>query len=147
MARGFGIQQKNLFGSVDRPVICPKPRRPAAGDHLGWTLARLADPSDDLLHILLPKMVGQPLEQSSPIQPFFCGSPPARSANPIVLDTRFSEAIQLQSVQPSTMPGSSNPQIGLDRIQHNLTPTTIRIEGFNCLNSNCSCTRGIPVVA
>ncbi|KAL0920985.1 hypothetical protein M5K25_008008 [Dendrobium thyrsiflorum] len=152
MARGFGIQQKNFFGSGDRPVICPKPRRTAAGDLGGWTLARLADPSDsvpanDLLHILLPKMVGEPVEQSGPIQSFFCGSPPTRSTNPIVLDTRFGEAIPVQPVQSSTKPGSSDPQIGLDRTRHNLTANVIRIEGFDCLNRNCSCTRGIPAVA
>ncbi|XP_020585272.1 uncharacterized protein LOC110027951 [Phalaenopsis equestris] len=93
------------------------------------------------------KVAGEPLEQSDPLQPFFCGSPPTRSANPVVLDTRFSETIPLRPAQCVSESDSENPQTGFDRTRFGPSPAAVRIEGFDCLGCNCSCTRGIPAVA
>ncbi|CAA6661299.1 unnamed protein product [Spirodela intermedia] len=88
------------------PIFCPKPGRlsrfVAAADAirpLRWHLGPQTEPCDskpgsEVLDIILTKGAfsdaGEALVGSSP--PYFCGSPPSRSTNPVALDARFGEA-------------------------------------------------------
>lgn len=85
---------------------------------------------------------------SSP--PFFCGSPPVRAANPVVQDARFGEkhdhACTTSSPSGLFSPSSASGKGGFVRMSFGLKPSTVRIEGFDCLNRDCQNSR-IPTVA
>ncbi|KAJ8492412.1 hypothetical protein OPV22_014133 [Ensete ventricosum] len=98
-------EMRPAFPFADRktPVFCPKPRRlsPLAGiaDPVRpprWHSSHQAHFFDskagaDLLDIFLAKGGEEDQVASSP--PFFCGSPPSRTANPVVHDARGITAV------------------------------------------------------
>ncbi|CAA6673156.1 unnamed protein product [Spirodela intermedia] len=149
---------------VDRreAVFCPRPRRlsqRAGGDHvrpvpIRWQLGpSQADPCDskpggDVLDIILAK------DASSP--PYFCGSPPMRSSNPLVLDARFGE--EKPPPPPPLLPpvaaappssGGAARQGGCVRNSFGPNPAAVRVEGFDCLavDHRRRSSRGITAVA
>lgn len=91
--------------------------------------------------------------------PFFCGSPPTRSANPLVNDARFGEAapdnfplpnpnpIPMASPVPIPAPSPASARAGRARTKLGFAPAAVRIEGFDCLDRGRSRSRGIPAVA
>ncbi|MBA0747404.1 hypothetical protein Gogos_004318 [Gossypium gossypioides] len=143
-------------------VVCPKPRRigvPAINLTKPWRLHtnHQADVSDsisgvELLDIILVnKDSGTEQEQaiaSSP--PYFCGSPPSRSANPLVQDVRFGDerlGHALWTLQtPSLLSSSSAGKGERVKMKFGLTSATVRVEGFDCLNRDGQNSR-IPAMA
>ncbi|PKA54121.1 hypothetical protein AXF42_Ash018131 [Apostasia shenzhenica] len=151
--------QQNAFGVAGHReplVFCPKPRRlvPACLElPLRWHDRNQAEPSDSapgvqLLDFILPKG-----GESRPVSPpFFTGSPPARSGNPVVRDVRFGEE---RSTGPTTAAflGGGSPMSprsnggGCSRGKFDLAPAAVRIEGFDCLDRSGRRRRGIAAVA
>ncbi|ONK81754.1 uncharacterized protein A4U43_C01F32540 [Asparagus officinalis] len=84
--------QQNAFAACEEargPLVCPKPRR----------IRPDITAEVDLLDIFLSKG-----EENLVDSPFFCGSPPSRSANPIVNDSRFGELVPLNDPLPVPAP-------------------------------------------
>lgn len=87
--------------------------------------------------------------------PFFCGSPPTRSANPVVQDARFGEAAPVNILVPNPVPisvvapvpASGSARTGCARTKFGFAPAKVRVEGFDCLDNNRRQSRGIPAVA
>ncbi|XP_078438984.1 uncharacterized protein LOC144709329 [Wolffia australiana] len=120
-------------------IFCPKPGRlsrfVAAADAirpLRWHLGPLSEasesrPGSEALDIILTKGafsdVGESAVGASP--PYFCGSPPTRSTNPVALDARFGEA----TAAPPTPPPAARGSTKLGPV-----PAAVRIEGFDCVN-------------
>ncbi|KAG0503329.1 hypothetical protein HPP92_003401 [Vanilla planifolia] len=82
--------------------------------------------------------------------PFFCGSPPTRSSNPVVHDARFGEDRPVLSLPSPKLgltvggsPLSPRNSGGCSR-KLGVKPATVRIEGFDCLDrdrrQSCSIT-------
>lgn len=167
--------QKNAFeaneemrGSVSifdqkNPIFCPKPRRVGLLSnnpmrHLRWHQPEACDSKAgaELLDIILMKE-GYGVEHSSTQvasspPPYFCGSPPSRSANPLIQDARFGDD-KLTQTQMSPYPisspsGVSSPSRkgGCSRIKFGLKPAAVRVEGFDCLSRDRQNSR-IPAVA
>jgi len=164
--------QQNAFAARDEmrgPLICPKPRRigqlsGVSGPirSLRWQSCQQVDPSDlkagvELLDLFLTKGGEFPVDSTPP---FFCGSPPTRSANPLVNDARFGEAapvnllplpnpspIPLSSPVPIPAPAAATARTGCARTKFGFAPAAVRTEGFDCLDRGCSRSRGIPAVA
>ncbi|OAY67118.1 hypothetical protein ACMD2_12569, partial [Ananas comosus] len=133
------------------PVFCPKPRRlgPLSPVDpvrpLRWHVSHQADLSEpkagaELLDLFLTKGGDQSNVASSP--PFFCGSPPTRSTNPLVRDARFGEAGPAGPGPNPVQPPS--PRKGCVRAKFGLAPAAVRVEGFDCGGRR---SRGITAVA
>ncbi|KAH7845255.1 hypothetical protein Vadar_000073 [Vaccinium darrowii] len=125
------------------PVVCPRPRR--AGllvddpmRHLTCHLGHQAEGCDskagaELLDIILMK------EQSSS-PPFFSGSPPSRTANPLTEDSRFVCQENIPTYLPplpvSSSSDSSSPSSdhkgGCIWLKFGHKPAAVRVEGFDC---------------
>lgn len=140
----FAMKQ-NAFAACEEmrassiPVCCPKPRRvgqlagPDPLRPIRWHPSPQSDLCDkagaELLDIFLTKGGDLPM---SP--PFFAGSPPTRSANPIVHDARFVE----EKPDPVALSGSGSPMSPRQksgcgtRTKFGFKPAPIRIEGFDC---------------
>lgn len=161
---------KNVVASREEmSVVCPKPRRLglfniAANDNpsraFRWHLSCQAETCDsncsNPLDTILTKEVDYDIEQSCPVVPFFCGSPPSRVANPLIQDARFGDE-NFSPLSPSSWvvvpapsglppsPSSSARKGGCVRANFGNNPA-VRIEGFDCLDRdsrNCS----IPALA
>ncbi|XWS48299.1 hypothetical protein CRYUN_Cryun13aG0063200 [Craigia yunnanensis] len=150
-ANGMGGFEERGFDSV----VCPKPRR--LSDHtrtFRWPTncyqTEMVDSKagTELLDIILTKG-GFGAEKhgnqvaSSP--PFFCGSPPSRSSNPVIQDAQFSNEKQPPPLSspapPSPSPSSRMAGGGCVRMKFGHKPAAVRIEGFDCLitdSLNCS---------
>ncbi|KAG0461560.1 hypothetical protein HPP92_021494 [Vanilla planifolia] len=140
----YGMEQSNFSapgeevdaGERKPMVFCPKPRRLSAfrwhSNHQTepWDL----NPSVEVLGFFLPKG-GDSLSMSPP---FFCGSPPIRSGNPVVRDARFGEELPVVPLpEPGTGGVSPSPPRnngGCAREKYGLKPAEVRIEGFDCLD-------------
>ncbi|XAR71358.1 hypothetical protein NMG60_11028578 [Bertholletia excelsa] len=140
------------------PVICPKPRRV-------WLLTDnprklLTGLKSHKLEIIDPKHGGElgdvilnkenfgaeqfaTLLSSSP--PFFSGSPPSRTTNPLIQDVRFGEAKHcsvstLAIASPSSLSSSSSSASahkgGCTWMKFGHKPAAVRVEGFDCLGRN-----------
>lgn len=88
------------------------------------------------------------LVSSSP--PYFCGSPPARAANPIVHDARFvQDKYSNNDHSPLTPTSPMSPTTSNTARKGGCSrPITakVRVEGFDCLNRDIG-GHGIPAVA
>uniref|UniRef100_A0A2N9F2Y2 Uncharacterized protein n=1 Tax=Fagus sylvatica TaxID=28930 RepID=A0A2N9F2Y2_FAGSY len=135
------------------PMVCPKPRRELefwltnnSLRPLRWHMSHQAEVCDskagaDLLDMILMRE-GYGLEQSATqfasSPPYFCGSPPSRSVNPLIQDARFGDEKVAPSVIPSpsgvSSPSSSSRKGGCVRMKYGLKPAAVRVEGFDCLN-------------
>ncbi|CAJ1947421.1 unnamed protein product [Sphenostylis stenocarpa] len=163
----YGLQ-KNAFAAceemrgcvnfVDKEsVICPKPRRVGVVSnmptrHLRWNLNQQAEGSDskggaELLEIMFKKEshgkeFANQVASSPP--PFFCGSPPVRATNPLVQDARFRDekhSPALTTSSSSALLSPSSRKGGSVRMSFGLKPSTVRVEGFDCLNRDCQNSR------
>ncbi|KAJ8493830.1 hypothetical protein OPV22_015551 [Ensete ventricosum] len=98
---------KSIFWQVDdqpcprAEVICPQPRRTTRIPHFMQSLNRVGgkpksilpihrvDCASEILDLLLSKDGSEGDSDSSSQVGFFCGSPPARTNNPVVHDSEF----------------------------------------------------------
>ncbi|XP_057976881.1 uncharacterized protein LOC131161604 [Malania oleifera] len=161
-------ETRSAFVSDRRePVVCPKPRRVSMlinspGRPLRCYPSHPAEVCEskagvELLDMILMKEgngAGQSMTHmaSSP-PPFFCGSPPSRSANPLAQDARFGdERFAPLSALPVSSPSgllspSSSARMGLCvRTKFGPKPAAVRVEGFDCLNRDHQ-SSSIPAVA
>jgi hypothetical protein len=129
-------------------MICPKPRRlgvfnPSADGHVPiqpqrFSLIRHTEVGDstgaELLDILAKgrgEKLGTPVALSPP---FFSGSPPSRTSNPVVRDARFCD----EKTPPSFYPAATSPSPssrmsgGCTWVKFGQTPAAVRVEGFDC---------------
>lgn len=133
-------------------VVCPKPRRlgllnPAINDHirhLRWPANHHSEIGDskagtELLDMILTngscgaERSGNQVASSPP--PFFSGSPPTRTSNPVILDAQFgNEKFTPSSPMPSPLSPSSRMGGGCVRMKFSHKPAAVRIEGFDCLS-------------
>ncbi|GMY24377.1 hypothetical protein FCV25MIE_19619 [Fagus crenata] len=150
------VGSEEMRGSVSisdlkGPMVCPKPRRVGVLANnslrpLRWHMSHQAEVCDskagaDLLDMILMRE-GYGLEQSATqfasSPPYFCGSPPSRSVNPLIQDARFGDEKVAPSVIPSpsgvSSPSSSSRKGGCVRMKYGLKPAAVRVEGFDCLN-------------
>ncbi|CAA2986035.1 Hypothetical predicted protein [Olea europaea subsp. europaea] len=164
---GCVYRQNSLVGCVgnmDRGadsdgVVCPKPRRdglPLQLDEPIRSSSRLlhikneqSEASDakagrELLDTILMKGSYGYARSNFPVAsspPFFSGSPPTRTSNPVIQDEQFgngnfnplSTAFEASPPPPS----SARKSGGCVRVSFGHKPATVRIEGFNC-RGNCS---------
>ncbi|KAK1416143.1 hypothetical protein QVD17_31931 [Tagetes erecta] len=151
-----GIQQNSNFSSFGNgePVVCPKPRRLNTTVNHPVQLFRLqmcyqpeqyeSKSSPELLDIIYsPEQSYSPVASSPP---FFCGSPPSRVSNPLIQDARFGDN-KIYPISPKLMIPNPNSGIqsssppptsrnnGFLRSNYSNKPS-VRVEGFNCLDSN-----------
>lgn len=150
----FAMKQ-NAFAACEEmrgssfPVFCPKPRRvgqlagPDPLRPIRWHASPQSDLCDkasaELLDIFLTK--GGEVAMSPP---YFSGSPPTRSANPVVHDARFTE----DKPDPFPLPGTGSPMSPRARTKSGFKPDPIRIEGFDCcLDRDRRRTHSISAVA
>ncbi|MQM11982.1 hypothetical protein Taro_044893 [Colocasia esculenta] len=126
------------FGSDHRhPVSCPMPRRMPRQQVEPWNPSLEAE----LLDVILAEGTRGCGSQVPSSPPYFCGSPPSRAANPLVLDARFGEENASPSA-PLPMPAvsafasSSTGSCNKGCVRKNLgaSPVAVRIEGFDCLD-------------
>ncbi|KAJ0962730.1 hypothetical protein J5N97_027852 [Dioscorea zingiberensis] len=143
-----GAIQDNTFAACEEmraelrqaPVFCPKPRRLtqlAGAALLDRHRLRSSDSpsSSDLLDLFLSK--GGEGNQVGSSPPFFTGSPPTRSANPLVHDARFGEEKPVFPTGPVHLPSGSpmSPtRKGFGPTKFGFKPAPVRIEGFDCLD-------------
>ncbi|KAI4352224.1 hypothetical protein L6164_006497 [Bauhinia variegata] len=145
--------REEMRGSVYQDsVICPKPRHVGILSNvparpLRFHLSQQAEGSDskagaELLDLILMKEsygdehYGNQVASSPP---YFCGSPPARAANPVIQDARFgNEKIApisaISSPSGLSSPSSASRKGGCVRMKFGLKPAAVRVEGFDCLN-------------
>ncbi|XP_044467116.1 uncharacterized protein LOC123197008 isoform X2 [Mangifera indica] len=150
--------QRNAMGGVCEEersfdsVVCPKPRRlgllnPAINDpirHLRWPANYQSEvgaskAGTELLDLILAKgsygaeRSGGQVASSPP--PFFSGSPPTRTSNPLILDAHFRNE---QLCPPSPLPAPPSPSSrmggGCVRMKFGHKPAAVRVEGFDCLS-------------
>ncbi|KAK8959174.1 hypothetical protein KSP40_PGU022389 [Platanthera guangdongensis] len=153
MANGCTMKSSTFFAQGERQVICPRPRRlhpSAAVRPFRLNAVFPAETSDlkpvnDLLDFLLPK-------QCDSTPPFFCGSPPSRSNNPVVHDARFGEAALAGPIPVPPPPigygsASSSSRSACARVRYGFSPAPVRVEGFDCLDRETSQSRGVPAFA
>ncbi|CAL5096666.1 unnamed protein product [Urochloa decumbens] len=127
-------------------LICPQPRRASRPPFLMDSLSRpspkpngalpvyRADSTCDILDLILSKNDPDVHTDSSSQVGFFCGSPPARTNNPVIHDPLFGKKT------PSFSPlGSSFGKVGAGRAEVGspscgASSPKVRIEGFACGN-------------
>ncbi|XVE58776.1 hypothetical protein DITRI_Ditri04bG0196400 [Diplodiscus trichospermus] len=151
-ANGMGRFEERGFASV----VCPKPRRlgllNSSADVYSRTFrwpsnssyqTEMADSKEgtELLDLILTKGgygAEKPSIQVASSPPFFCGSPPSRSSNPLIQDAHFNNEKQLphpSSPAPtSALPSSRIAGGGRVRTKFGHKPAAVRIEGFDCLS-------------
>ncbi|XP_058091538.1 uncharacterized protein LOC131237665 [Magnolia sinica] len=145
-------------------VVCPKPRRLGLSVNdpvrpMRWHFSYQAELSDaragtELLDIILTKGPDQVPSLVSSSPPYFSGSPPSRSANPLVHDARFGEVKLAPTASPQLTPlglssspsTSASARKGCARTKFGLKPAAVRVEGFDCLDRDRQ-NRSIPAMA
>ncbi|CAL5324832.1 unnamed protein product [Camellia sinensis] len=168
-SNAFMSPNQEIIGSVSVPdwkgsVVCPIPRPVALLTNnpmrpLRCHVSHQAEVFDskagaELLDIILKKegfRTEQSATQLASSPPFFSGSPPSRTANPLIQDARFGDE-KLTSLSASRSPsGLSSPSSackggGCIRMKFGLKPAAVRVEGFDCLNRDHQHS-SIPAVA
>ncbi|KAF5457449.1 hypothetical protein F2P56_021549 [Juglans regia] len=167
----FAVGSEEMWSSVSindlkGPIVCPKPRRVGVLAHnplrpLRWHMSHQAEVCDtkagaELLDIILMKEARgaeQSPTQFSSSPPYFYGSPPSRSDNPLAQDARFGDEkltpispLSIPSPSGVSSPSSSSRKGGCVRMKYGLKPATVRVEGFDCLNRDRQ-NSSIPAVA
>ncbi|KAJ0104691.1 hypothetical protein Patl1_19128 [Pistacia atlantica] len=140
-AMGGGVyEEERSFDSV----VCPKPRR------LGLLKPAINDP---IRHLRWPCKGSYGTERSdnqvaSSPPPFFTGSPPTRTSNPLIQDAQFGiEKLTAPLPLPAPPSPSSRMGGGCARMKFGHKPAAVRIEGFDCLSRDRRRNRSISAVA
>ncbi|KAG7023234.1 hypothetical protein SDJN02_14259 [Cucurbita argyrosperma subsp. argyrosperma] len=140
-------------------VVCPKPRRlvlqtlpdndPITAHRwpIGHAKTGNSKAGAEFLDMILAKeSFGENLShQLATSPPFFWGSPPSRTSNPLVQDEQFGNGNNIYQLCEEP-PSPSTHKGGCTRMKFGHRPAAVRIEGFDCLDRdarNCS----ISVVA
>ncbi|XP_019154547.1 PREDICTED: uncharacterized protein LOC109151089 [Ipomoea nil] len=134
-------------------VVCPMPRRPNA--HSTHTLVFPMSNSSEgidsktdasLVDLILKKdslVAMQSISQLSSSPPFFSGSPPCRTNNPVIHDTCFRNEKRVGTPVPQSpplsgiisSPSSSARKAACTRAMLGQQQSPVRVEGFDCQNS------------
>ncbi|OIS96399.1 PREDICTED: uncharacterized protein LOC109235686 [Nicotiana attenuata] len=156
---GVGEMTNGVYRS--NGVVCPKPRRGGLFNCAPFPLGQINNQEmegcdlkagTELLDIILTK--GRYDVENSDLQlasspPFFCGSPPNRTSNPLTQDAHFGDDnfVLVPPIQESAVPAPSPPPPfssssrmtggGCVRVKFGNNSAPVRIEGFNCRGS-CS---------
>ncbi|XP_047332754.1 uncharacterized protein LOC124936309 [Impatiens glandulifera] len=144
---------EEMSASALNALVCPKPRRivtlnsstngqikPPRYQTSHQLKAAEVEGGNELFDFILPKGNFGSGVASSP--PYFYGSPPSRTSNPITQDTRFVNNMYSSSPLSSpaqTMLATSPSSCGRMKFVHK--PAAKRVEGFDCLSrdlDNCS---------
>lgn len=143
---------RNTNGSLRKDqLICPIPHRmmasgpctaraihkPYANNHSYGVAGNEGEPSYEILDILLSESQYGDQTNVKSSQPFFCGSPPTRSDNPLVRDTQFIR----KGVPLSPVNLSKNTSCGAS---YGAKPL-VRVEGFASKNQESHCS--LPALA
>ncbi|KAI8534411.1 hypothetical protein RHMOL_Rhmol10G0087400 [Rhododendron molle] len=128
------------------PVVCPRPRRVGilVNDLMRPTRCHTGHQAEvfdskvgaELLDLILMK--GQSATQLASSPPFFSGSPPTRTANPLTEDSRFVSgkitptSLSASPVSSSSDSPSSARKGGCIRLKFGHKPAAVRVEGFDC---------------
>lgn len=120
----------SLTSDKKAALVCPKPRRLDSVRSFLWHFSNhhqqgsdTGAVADTLEDIILTKGGAHQVEASPP---FFCGSPPSRVSNPVVMDVKFGQETPPELSSPSGRKG------GWARSNFGNKPS-VRIEGFDCL--------------
>ncbi|XP_059452600.1 uncharacterized protein LOC132183215 [Corylus avellana] len=166
VAGGEEMRSTVSISDLKGPVVCPKPRRVGVLANtqvrpLRWHMSHYGEVCDskagaELLDMILMKEghVGElTAAQFASSPPYFCGSPPSRSANPLIQDARFGDEkfipispLSIPSPSGVSSPSSSSRKGGCTRMKLGLKPAAVRVEGFDCLNRDRQ-NSSIPAVA
>lgn len=153
--RGGGARQRSGIIGKDvchDQVICPKPLRmavaPCTAKEIYRSRCRIqnqstlrceGEPSYEILDIFLNKSgCGDQANVSSSL-PHFCGSPPSRSANPLIHDVQFIQN-GIRPSRPSPVIVSQKSSCG-SSVGAN---PSVRIEGFASSSSESHCSVPMP---
>ncbi|CAD5172655.1 uncharacterized protein LOC135636278 [Musa acuminata AAA Group] len=121
-------------------VVCPKPRW--INPNRPWQTRNQAKPSA-LSDIFLSED-GEANQMSSSSPPFFAGSPPVRSTNPLIHDACFGDD---KLVLPFLL-HPAPPSVALEApAKFRLQPAAMRVEGFECLDRDRRRGHGIAAIA
>nr|GMD49970.1 Glycerophosphodiester phosphodiesterase [Ipomoea batatas] len=130
-------------------VVCPMPRRPNAHSTrtLVFPMSNSSEGIDSktdasLVDLALKKdsvVAMQSISQLSSSPPFFSGSPPCRTNNPLIHDTCFRNekpvSIPLPQSPPLSGISSRSPSSACTRARLGQQQSPVRVEGFDCQNS------------
>eukprot|EP00252_Welwitschia_mirabilis_P007327 TRINITY_DN18583_c0_g1_i11.p1 TRINITY_DN18583_c0_g1~~TRINITY_DN18583_c0_g1_i11.p1 ORF type:complete len:172 (-),score=24.05 TRINITY_DN18583_c0_g1_i11:452-967(-) len=132
-------------------VVCPKPRRAGMVLHHIPDLVKPirrqlnfapdctdSEPAGEILDIFMSKSTFGDSSNLGCSPPYFCGSPPSRTDNPLVHDVHFIH----QRGQISQSPLSKPNSFGRPSFGHK---AAVRIEGFDCSGRDTRCS--IPALA
>ncbi|KAH9553303.1 hypothetical protein CY35_08G001100 [Sphagnum magellanicum] len=128
---------------TEEEVICPKPRRatsvsgpvtefmnPSRRRRSCTTVRGEGDAGFEILDIFLSKGVYNDASNFACSPPYFCGSPPSRSGNPLIHDIQFvhqrAQSVLSQQIL-SCVPSSYKPN------------PVVRVEGFASSGSDTCC--------
>ncbi|TVU18434.1 hypothetical protein EJB05_34535 [Eragrostis curvula] len=132
-------------------VLCPQPRRVscppfqfeslsrASPKHNGALPVYRADSASDIFDLILTKNDPDVDTDSSSQAPFFCGSPPVRTNNPIVRDPMFGKKIPSFSPLGSSFGKTLAGRVEVGSPSCGVSSPKVRIEGFACGNKESHC--------
>ncbi|KAJ7567188.1 hypothetical protein O6H91_02G135900 [Diphasiastrum complanatum] len=118
--------------NIDEEVICPKPRRASHISNASSDIFRAPfvksnsvaradiEAGFEILNIFCQSVIG---DTNFGCSPYFCGSPPSRSRNPVIHDVQFSD----QKLLPA--PSAFSQQINCCEPAR-VKESPIRVEGF-----------------
>lgn len=150
--RGGARQRSGIIGKdvCHDQVICPKPLRmavaPCTAKEIYRSRCRIqsqstlrceGEPSYEILDIFLNKSGSGDQANVNSSLPYFCGSPPSRSANPLVNDVQFIE----NGIPPSPVMVSQQSSCGSSIGSNH---PSVRIEGFASSSSESHCSVLMP---
>ncbi|CAL9048313.1 unnamed protein product [Musa banksii] len=149
--------RKSIFWQVDdqpcprAEVICPQPRRATRIPYFMHSLNRVngkpkgllpihrVDCASEILDLLLSKDASEGDSDSSSRVGFFCGSPPARTNNPVVHDSEFGKQSPFLDSPKGISPSMKQAGRGERGSPTCGSSPKVRIEGFACSNSESQC--------
>ncbi|XP_059303373.1 uncharacterized protein LOC132055520 [Lycium ferocissimum] len=130
---------------VSDGVVCPKPIRPSTSLQITNYQPEAYDlkAGTELLDIILTKGrydMETPNFDMAASPPFFFGSPPSRTSNPLIQDSEFSNNnfVPLLAIPEGPAAPSPPPSFTSNSARKSgggCVPAAVRIEGFNCCSS------------